>query len=366
MIHVDLIIPYHSKLQKFMNSQFFSYWRNSYWFPVWYYRKEIQKLGVKIRFLNPYNLRYNQLSKIIGIDGAISNSIKYLKSLLQKLREKANNIVWFDHEDSTGKIRYNILPYVDRYYKRQLLKDRSLYQKKFYNRRLFTDFYARNYNIEKKDKFLERRVLKTKYLQKFGLSWNFAFNDYRRTNRLTTYLNIYSPKMILKYQKPSLDRKSIFSANFKINYTTKSVAFQRKQLLKLLGEKYKNNENISIGYLPKNAYLTATNNSKAIFSPFGYGEICLRDFEAFIAGSALIKPNMDHLETWPNLYKKQKTYISLPWKIEQWKELIPSILDDDKYLLEVAKNGQEAFKKIWSIKSKKEFCYKFIDLITPK
>ncbi len=366
MIYVDIIIPFHSSVQKYLNFQFYTYRRNSYWFPVWYFRKEIRKMGLEIRFLNLYGINYNKISDIVGIDGAISNSSKYMISLLKKIRERATKIIWFDHEDSTGKIRYSILPYVDQYYKRQLLKDRSLYKKRLYNRRLFTDFYSRNYNVDKKKEFLDTKTLKDKYIQKIGLSWNFALSDYRKYNRLTKYLNVFSTKMNLKYQEPSLDRRFEFSANFKTNYATESVAFQRKQLIKLLNKRYKNNNYISTGFLPKNVYLNVIRQSKAVFSPFGYGEICLRDFEAFIAGSALIKPKMDHIETWPNLYKENETYIALPWNVEKWDEKINEILVNEKFLFKIAKNGQKLYKEIWTSEGIKEFCNRFINLITFK
>ena len=37
-------------------------------------------------------------------------------------------------------------------------------------------------------------------------------------------------------------------------------------------------------------------------SPFGFGEITLKDFETFLSGSVLVKPNMSHMETYPNFY----------------------------------------------------------------
>jgi len=72
------------------------------------------------------------------------------------------------------------------------------------------------------------------------------------------------------------------------------------------------------------------------------------------------------LNTWPNLYKKHKTYIPIPWKIEEWKEIIPNILDNRNNLLEIAENGQNAYKKIWSTQGNETFCEHFISIITPK
>ena len=106
-------------------------------------------------------------------------------------------------------------------------------------------------------------------------------------------------------------------------------------------------------------------SSMAIVSPYGWGEICYRDFETFLAGAALIKPNMDHIETWPNLYKKHETYIPIPWKIEKWESILPNILSDKKLLLKVANNGQNSFKKIWTKEGNDKFCDHFIELVNP-
>ena len=74
---------------------------------------------------------------------------------------------------------------------------------------------------------------------------------------------------------------------------------------------------------------------------------------------------MDHLETWPDIYKNNETYIPISWKIEDWEEEIPKILANKENLLKIAKNGQIEYKKFWSEKGKKLFCERFINMITP-
>ena len=49
-------------------------------------------------------------------------------------------------------------------------------------------------------------------------------------------------------------------------------------------------------------YFRELANSLISVSPFGLGEITLKDFESFISGSILFKPNMNHMETFPNIY----------------------------------------------------------------
>ncbi len=388
MFKIDLIIPSlisyqkYPKLQKFQKFQKFQhipfpFWSGN-WFPVWLNLKTFKNMGLKIRFLNFTNLHNKKLSKTVGIDSRIINNLifkygylnetqkKEIIPLLDHLRKKVDYLLYFDNSDSTGHFHYDIIPYVDKYFKKQLLKDREIYKKPLYGKRLFTDYYARNYsldaNLESKKGFESISIFKNK----IDLSWNFAFKDYRYSNLLTRILYGFSRNVNLKYYKPNINRKTILAANYTIKSSYGLIYFQRNQLLKTLKERYNSNKNFSLGKIPKKNYLRTMRTSKTVVSPYGWGEICYRDFESYIAGAALIKPDMDHLETWPNLYKKNETYISIPWKLEDWVDIFPEILADSKLLLEVAKNGQESYKKLWTREGRTKFCEHFIEIITPK
>ena len=47
---------------------------------------------------------------------------------------------------------------------------------------------------------------------------------------------------------------------------------------------------------------------------------------------------MDHIETWPNLYIKNKTYISIPWDFNNKKQL-NKILENPEKLKNIAEFG---------------------------
>ena len=57
-----------------------------------------------------------------------------------------------------------------------------------------------------------------------------------------------------------------------------------------------------------------------MLSPFGWGEICYRDFESILNRNLLVKPDMEHLETWPNIYKDEH-YFKLDWDSENLFEI---------------------------------------------
>jgi len=389
MINVDIIIPSIISYQKYQNLQRFQKiqlfqnlslpsWMGN-WFPVWYNLKNLKtKMSIKVRFINYLNLKHKKFAHIVGIDSRIINNLivkygsvrkakeKELIPIINNLKKKNNYIIFFDNADSAGHIHHDILTIVDLYLKKQLFKDFTLYNKPLYRKRLFTDYYARNYDLNRSSENIPIFELESKHRSKISLSWNFALKDYRSSNILNKFLYGLLRKNTLKFYKPNLNRKFILAANYTIKNSFELVYFQRNQLLKTLKEMYKSNPMFSLGKIPKKKYLTTMRSSKAIISPFGWGEICYRDFETFISGAALIKPDMDHLDTWPNLYKKNSTYIPIPWKIENWKAIIPNILDNENYLLEIAKNGQNAYKKIWSKQGNEAFCNHFIKMITPK
>lgn len=261
--------------------------------------------------------------------------------------------------DGAGSLDLQVLDFVDKYYKRQILNDMSFYSKPRISG-YHSEFYSRKYNLTSEE-FVPKSFypLKNQNEKKIGLSWNYALYDYRylgRTKLTYAFTKLIDKKMNLKFKAPRKFNEYLLSARF----TPRN--FQREKLLEFLKKTFPPNK-IRMGFIHRNLYFKEIQNTNAVLSPFGYGEPCFRDIEAFIAGAALIKPNMDHMKTWPDLYRDQETYIAIPWEIEKWKDTIPKILDDNKLLYEVAKDGQNMIKKIWGKKGILEFVNHFKSLI---
>ena len=56
-------------------------------------------------------------------------------------------------------------------------------------------------------------------------------------------------------------------------------------------------------------YLSTMFRSKVVVSPWGWGESCHRDYEAMLLGAVLVKPSMNHVTCWPDIYQPNETYI---------------------------------------------------------
>lgn len=79
--------------------------------------------------------------------------------------------------------------------------------------------------------------------------------------------------------------------------------------------------------IPIDEYYKIMSRSKIIIAPFGYGEMAPRDLEASMVGSILIKPDMSHLETIPNPYIPNQTYIPVKWNFADLNEKIQETLN---------------------------------------
>ena len=89
----------------------------------------------------------------------------------------------------------------------------------------------------------------------------------------------------------------------------------------------------------------------------------MRDYEAFIFGAALLKPDMSHMETWPNVFIKDETYCSFNWDYSNLEEKILELLDSSKKRIDLANSGQSIYKNSISNKGMVEFCNWFTNQI---
>ena len=80
-------------------------------------------------------------------------------------------------------------------------------------------------------------------------------------------------------------------------------------------------------------------------SPYGWGEVCYRDFEIVISGALLIKPSMDHLSTFPDVYIPHETYIPVSWELNDLAETVERSLANYNFAKQIAQNGQDVYRK---------------------
>jgi len=96
--------------------------------------------------------------------------------------------------------------------------------------------------------------------------------------------------------------------------------------------------------LPYQEYINVLYNSKVAISPFGMGELCFRDFECMQFGTIIIKPSMSMVNTIPNIYESNDTYLSVMYDWSNLNETVDYVLSNFDALNErINKNIREKF-----------------------
>lgn len=92
-------------------------------------------------------------------------------------------------------------------------------------------------------------------------------------------------------------------------------------------------------------YLLELRASRLCFSPFGYGEVCWRDYEAVMCGAALVKPDMSHVETAPDIFLPDETYLPIAWDFSDLHDRVRYALEHDSVTTRLAHRAHEVLHR---------------------
>ena len=278
-------------------------------------------------------------------------------------RISGSRVIFFDIGDSSGWLQSQVLPFVDGYRKNQLLRDRERYLEPMYGNRPFTDYYFKNSGVEDSDSVWSRPVAEKSLLDKLGLSWNSGLADYSLYGPLKMSMYGLVPWSPLLQFPPiqacaGKDRRIDVSCRFGVEYVRESVAWQRNAVRKLM------RPHIPTNKISRRQYFDELKDSKIVVSPFGWGEINYRDYEVFLNGALLLKPEMSHLETWPDLFRDGETVCTFNWDLEDLEDRLDYLLHNPSKRVEIAKLGQENYARyLGTEEGASAFCEHFKTII---
>jgi hypothetical protein len=273
-------------------------------------------------------------------------------SLMKKLRDKYKTIVFFCGQPEAGTNRLDLLPYVDRLFYKSVFSDSTNYYKDLYAKNLFADYYYNNYQVS--DRGIEYRyspVLNAGDAKRIELSWNIGIGSYPRRHwpqRMGTVLaRAGFPGLGRHFKTGRRKAPPDFSAparsiavHARIDpVSCESIAYQRRLCL----ERIAGNGLFLTGIVPQRQYYRELCDSKITLSPFGWGEVCFRDFEAIISGSLLFKPDMSHVKTWPDVYIPYETYVPVNWDGTDIIEKAETYLANDRERIRIAENAYKQY-----------------------
>jgi len=282
-------------------------------------------------------------------------------------RQRAGAVVWFDTSAGTGGTSFQVLPDVDLYAKNQLLADRTKYTRAWYAGRVFADYYHRRHGVGERLPIPFRRPAPWEQLYKLAVSWNIGLGDYtsfqasRRRFRVLAASKGYHDRACSPLTPRSLD----VSCRMSIEFGLETVAYHRRTMTERLrsygestGRRF--GQGVRLAYAD---YISEMRTSRVIPSPFGAGEVCFRDFECFMSGAALLKPDMSHLDSWPDYYQEGVTYCPHAWDFADFEAVLAVLLEQRDRRLEIAREGQRVFLESRSAMGGQRFAEHFRSLM---
>lgn len=234
-------------------------------------------------------------------------------SMLRRVRDRrpGTKLVFLDYFAPTSSPFFPVLPYVDCYAKRQVLRDLSRYQQPFAGGFPFTDFLSRRLGFDLQGWHFGS-IPDPEHLHKIVPAWNLGVTPrYLRAARLTRRASLpwrLRPIHIHdRFGLPPSGRREWYH---------EYRAFAARALNRLRTE-YRCTGVERVG---SRRYLLELAASRVVISPFGWGELCFRDYEAVSCGALLLKPSMEHLRTSPDIFVPFRTYVPLEWDLSDLED----------------------------------------------
>jgi len=248
---------------------------------------------------------------------------------IQTQRSYGSRVIYYDLTAGGSSRQLWPIRYVDVLLKRQLLRDKMAYTN--------ADMPHRRNPWVPEDHSVGD-FCNAADLPRLQLGWSLGYSDYRTTNRWLIrlkYLSLKEPRLT----PPNAVRPLLASYRGR---SEGSRALQRNKLVALLESRH-DPRLVTGEFLSRRRYLDELRRCQTVISPFGYGEICYRDFEAFVVGAALIKPTVEHLTTFPEVFIPGETYLPCRWDLSNLLEILDGIGQGCVNALSIAERGQEMF-----------------------
>jgi hypothetical protein len=239
-------------------------------------------------------------------------------------------LVYFDGDDDACVQWPEVLDAVDLYVKKHVFRDPDAYTREFLGKNNLTDHVARTAGRSFADDIIPRsRALARGATDRLHLGWNVALDDkiVALADRLAG--------------RPALPRDIDLSCRGAVAETVWTHPMRDGALRAMEAMSGRWRVLAPRDRVPQDVYDQEMLRSRLCVSPFGFGEICWRDFEAILCGCLLVKPDMSHLRTLPDLFEPGVTYVPVRWDFADLAERCEPFLVDEAARQAVAQRARQ-------------------------
>jgi len=243
--------------------------------------------------------------------------------------------VVFDTFDQTSTPCFGLLPLVDVYMKSKVLSFLPRYSERFEGGFVVTDYYRRALGWDLGG-WEFGSIPDPAHLDKILLGWNFAVS--RRCRALLQF----NRRLPVPYATRPIDLHVRITPPSRAQHDWYERS--RQFALEAVAPLRHRCRVTPTGRIPYWRYFPELRRSKLAFSPFGWGEVCLRDYEAVCCGCLLVKPDMSHLATSPDIFEAGETYVPVRWDLSDLPEVCKRYLRDEAAARRIAQNAQQRLR----------------------
>jgi hypothetical protein len=267
--------------------------------------------------------------------------------IIQQIRAAHPNrkIIFIDPWDQENSRFFGVLPYVDWFLKYQRLKYLNDYYQEYIGGTIITDYLAKTWGIELNGWHVGSPVPQG-YADRIMTGWSVGLDK-----RFKQALFRFSPwgkirpivKDIDVFCRMSLG--SIHNQEWYGKYRKMAIAalmpLEFDYRLAVSGE-FDEHKTI-----PSSQYFQEIKRSRIVFSPFGWGPITWRDYEAVCYHCLLIKPSMDKIDVKPDIYIPGETYVPVRWDLTDVEEKCRYYLQHWDEAQQIIKNARRAYESYY-------------------
>jgi hypothetical protein len=242
---------------------------------------------------------------------------------IARLRDKLTpgvKLVYFDGDDDLCLQWGGLLDFVDLYVKKHVFADPSWYRKQFTGKNNLTDYVAQVSGRS----FAENPIPHSGTVSDEQMNKIFAGYNIGMDEKITSLFRDTRPASPADKTVDVMCRAACDSSSWL--YALRGNVGAALQPLARQGFKVV----LPDRRVDQKAYYEEMRSSRICVSPFGYGELCWRDFESVLMGSLLVKPDMSHVRTEPNIFIPGETYVPVRWDFSDLAEVCERYLKDDE------------------------------------
>ncbi len=258
-------------------------------------------------------------------------------------------LVYFDGDDDPSLQWPQLVESVDLYVKKHVYADAQEYLKPRIGKTNLTDHAARHFGWDfSRDINPGFPGLPQASIAKLHLGWNIGLDDKIEELGRNPLVRSTAPKDV------DIGTRAPAAADAWIS-PMRRMAVEK---IEALGGRFR--VLAPTDRVSQEKYYEEMLRTRICVSPFGFGELCWRDFEAILCGCLLVKPDMSHLRTMPDIFLPDDCFVPVKWDYSDLEEVCARYLADEDLRRKVAGN---ALRKLNEALAAPFFVERFAELL---